>query len=47
MDPATYVLRDFSAAERKNLDVEIDRAADAVETLVTDGLERAQNNFNS
>jgi len=47
MDPATFVLRDFSAAERKDLEVEIDRAADAVETLVTEGLERAQNSFNS
>jgi PTH1 family peptidyl-tRNA hydrolase len=47
MDPATFVLRDFSAAERKDLDLETDRAADAVEMLITDGLERAQNAFNS
>ena len=47
MDPAAYVLKDFSAAERKDLDLEIDRAADAVEALVRDGLERAQNAFNS
>jgi PTH1 family peptidyl-tRNA hydrolase len=47
MDAATFVLRDFSAAERKDLDLEIDRACDAVEMLITDGLERAQNAFNS
>jgi PTH1 family peptidyl-tRNA hydrolase len=47
MDAAAYVLRDFSAAERKDLDYFVDRAADAVETLVTQGLEPAQNTFNS
>jgi PTH1 family peptidyl-tRNA hydrolase len=46
MDPADYVLRDFSAAERKDLDFHHDRAADAVETLVRDGLESAQNRYN-
>ena len=46
MDPAIFVLRDFSAAERKDLDLEIDRTCDAVEMLITDGLERAQNTFN-
>ncbi|WP_375485130.1 aminoacyl-tRNA hydrolase [uncultured Jatrophihabitans sp.] len=44
-DPADYVLRDFSAAERKELALEVDRAADAVELLLTDGLEAAQNAF--
>ncbi|GAA0636806.1 aminoacyl-tRNA hydrolase [Sporichthya brevicatena] len=47
MDPAAYVLRDFSAAERKDLDLELDRCADAVEMLVREGLERTQNTFNS
>lgn len=46
MDVADYVLKDFSAAERKDLDYFVDRAADAVETLVTEGLERAQNAYN-
>ena len=46
MDPSTFVLRDFSAAERKDLDYHVDRCADAVEALVTEGLERAQNQFN-
>ena len=46
MDPADYVLRDFAGAERKDLDFHVDRAADAVEALVRDGLEAAQNRFN-
>ena len=46
MDPADYVLRDFSPAERKELDFHVDRAADAVETLVRAGLEAAQNAYN-
>jgi PTH1 family peptidyl-tRNA hydrolase len=45
-DPADYVLRDFSGAERKDLDYVVDRAADAVEALIADGLEAAQNRFN-
>ena len=47
MDPAAYVLRDFSAAERKELPFVLDRAADAVEALLADGLEAAQNAFHS
>jgi peptidyl-tRNA hydrolase, PTH1 family len=47
MDPAVFVLRDFSAVERKELDVNADRAADAVEALLADGLERAQNTFHA
>ena len=46
MDAAAFVLRDFSAAERKEIDLHLERAADAVESLVTEGLERAQNLFN-
>ena len=46
MDPADYVLRDFSPTERKDLAFHVDRAADAVETLVRDGLESAQNRYN-
>ena len=45
-DPADYVLRDFSAAERKDLGYLVDRAADAVEALLAEGLEAAQNAFN-
>jgi PTH1 family peptidyl-tRNA hydrolase len=47
MDPASFVLRDFSGTERKQLDLEVDRAADAVEALVSEGLERAQNTYNT
>lgn len=47
MDAATFVLRDFSGAERTDLAVEVDQAADAVEAMVSDGLEPAQNTFNS
>jgi PTH1 family peptidyl-tRNA hydrolase len=43
MDPADYVLRDFSVVERKELAFELDRAADAVEALLELGLEAAQN----
>jgi PTH1 family peptidyl-tRNA hydrolase len=47
MDAAAFVLRDYSAAERKELGVQLERAADAVEALVVDGLEKAQNTFNT
>lgn len=47
MDAAAFVLKDFSAAERKDLDLEVDRAADAVEALVSVGLEAAQNVFHA
>jgi PTH1 family peptidyl-tRNA hydrolase len=46
-DPAAFVLRDFSTAERKELDWAVDRAADCVESLVCEGLERTQNQYNS
>jgi peptidyl-tRNA hydrolase, PTH1 family len=45
-DPADWVLRDFSAAERKELDLHLERAADAVESLIADGLAAAQNHYN-
>ncbi len=44
-DPADYVLRDFSAAERKELPLALERAADAVEALLRLGLAAAQNEF--
>ncbi len=47
MQVADFVLKDFSSSERKELDWFVDRAADAVEALVTEGLERAQNTYNS
>ena len=42
MDPAAFVLRDFTAAERKDLPFLVDRGADAAETLVSKGLAVAQ-----
>jgi peptidyl-tRNA hydrolase, PTH1 family len=47
MDAASFVLRDFGTAERKDLDFNVDRAADAVEALLGEGLERAQNSYNT
>ncbi len=46
-DPSDFVLRDFSPAERKDLPVYVDRAADAVESLVVDGLEKTQQQYNT
>ena len=42
-DAADYVLKDFSAVERKELDLLVAEAADAVEALLARGLEAAQN----
>ncbi|WP_326728888.1 aminoacyl-tRNA hydrolase [Streptomyces phaeochromogenes] len=47
MQVADFVLKDFSAAERKELDYFVDRASDAVEALVIEGLEQAQSTYNS
>ena len=43
MDPADFVLRDFSAAERKELPEILGRAADSVPILMERGLAVAQN----
>ncbi|GAA3018417.1 aminoacyl-tRNA hydrolase [Streptosporangium longisporum] len=45
MDAASYVLRDFATAERKDLGFLVDRAADMVESLIKAGLEPTQNVF--
>jgi len=45
-DPADFVLSSYSAAERKELPLQVADAADAIETLITDGLERTQQQFN-
>jgi PTH1 family peptidyl-tRNA hydrolase len=47
MDPADFVLRDFSAVERKDLAFAVDRCADAVQALVSVGLVAAQNQFHA
>ncbi|HEY3924850.1 MAG TPA: aminoacyl-tRNA hydrolase [Acidothermaceae bacterium] len=45
MDPADYVLRDVPAAGREDLRVQVELAADVVESLVSRGLEATQNLF--
>jgi len=45
-DPADYVLREFAGTEKKELEFLVDRAADAVELVLTSGLETAQNRYN-
>ena len=45
-DPADYVLKPFSSAEKKELDDFIARGAAAVERLIERGLEIAQQEFN-
>jgi PTH1 family peptidyl-tRNA hydrolase len=47
MDPAAFVLHDFGPTERRELPFHLERAADAVESLVTNGLERTQNVFHT
>jgi peptidyl-tRNA hydrolase, PTH1 family len=47
MDPADYVLSDFSASERKELDFLVDRAADMVESVVEYGVEPTQNRYHA
>jgi PTH1 family peptidyl-tRNA hydrolase len=43
MDPADYVLRDFSSTERKDLAVDLEHAADAAAMLMESGLLVTQN----
>jgi PTH1 family peptidyl-tRNA hydrolase len=44
-DPADFVLKDFTSAERKELPFLVDRAADAVEAVASRSIETAQNTF--
>jgi peptidyl-tRNA hydrolase, PTH1 family len=46
MEPAAFVLKDFAGSERKELPLIVSRAADAVEALISEGLERAQMTYN-
>ncbi|WP_426510040.1 aminoacyl-tRNA hydrolase [Dactylosporangium sp. McL0621] len=46
-NPADFVLSDFAAVERKELDYFVDRAADAVEMIIDQGLEAAQNRYHA
>lgn len=45
MDPAAFVLKDFASAQRRELGVHLERAADAVESLIQSGLSYTQNAF--
>ncbi|MET7640324.1 aminoacyl-tRNA hydrolase [Streptomyces sp. NPDC005438] len=45
MQVADYVLRDFSTTERRELEHVVERAADAVESLLVEGLARTQNSY--
>jgi PTH1 family peptidyl-tRNA hydrolase len=47
MDPADFVLKDFTAPERRELPVILERAADAVESVLDDGLAAAQNRYHA
>ena len=46
-EPADFVLSAYSRAEQKELPFQVDTAADAVESLVRDGLELTQQRYNS
>jgi PTH1 family peptidyl-tRNA hydrolase len=46
-DPADFVLKQFSVAEKKELSDFLLRGAEAVESLITKGLEVTQQDFNS
>jgi PTH1 family peptidyl-tRNA hydrolase len=46
-EPADFLLSNFPASTRQDVEVEISRAADAVESLALLGLDRTQNAFNS
>ncbi|HET6625242.1 MAG TPA: aminoacyl-tRNA hydrolase [Nocardioidaceae bacterium] len=45
--PADFVLSNYAATELKVLPFQVDRAADAVESLLTEGLGKTQSRFNS
>ena len=46
-DPADFLLSNFPAGAREAVEVEISRAADAVESLVLVGLDKTQGAFNN
>jgi PTH1 family peptidyl-tRNA hydrolase len=46
-DPADFLLSNYTSTERKELPFQVDRAADAVEALLTLGLAETQQRFNS
>jgi PTH1 family peptidyl-tRNA hydrolase len=46
-DPADFVLKPFSREEKKEIQEFTQRGADAVESLVLNGIDKAQTAFNS
>jgi PTH1 family peptidyl-tRNA hydrolase len=46
-DVPDHVLSDYSPAERRDVPFQVDRAADAVESLVVDGLAATQQTYNT
>lgn len=46
-DPADFVLSPFNSGERKELPELIGRSCDGIETLIVEGLAKAQSKFNS
>ncbi len=46
LSPADFVLSGYGSAERKELPFQVDSAADAVESLIVDGLDLTQQRFN-
>lgn len=46
MDVHDFVLKPYSSTERKDLPTYVEEAADAVESLITAGLEQTQSSFN-
>ena len=47
MDPTAYVLQDFGKSELEEVAIALQRAADAVQAFVEEGLEAAMNRFNT
>ena len=46
-DPADFVLKQFASQEKKDLEVFLAEGGDAIESLITQGLEKTQQDFNS
>jgi PTH1 family peptidyl-tRNA hydrolase len=46
-DPADFVLKPFSAAERKSIDEFLITGSEAIESIILHGLEKTQQDFNS
>lgn len=46
-EPADFLLSNIPTAQRADIEVEVERAADAVESLILVGLDRTQSSYNS